>query len=59
MITIAHRLNTIMGSDKIMVMSYGQIIEFDDPKTLASDPQTQFSGLLKEIERDEIKQMAN
>ena len=53
MITIAHRLNTIMQSDKVMVLSYGQVLEFDDPATLAADPSSEFSGLLKEIELEE------
>ena len=57
MITIAHRLNTIMQSDKIMVLSYGQIIEFDEPATLAANPDSEFSSLLKELEQEETEQM--
>lgn len=33
-ITVAHRLNTIMDSDFILVMSDGRASEFDDPKKL-------------------------
>ena len=57
MITIAHRLNTIMQSDKIMVLSFGRIIEFDEPNTLAANPDSEFSSLLKKIEEEENDQM--
>ena len=53
MITIAHRLNTIMQSDKVMVLSFGRIIEYDEPATLAADPNSEFASLLQEIEREE------
>ena len=53
MITIAHRLNTIMQSDKVMVLSFGRIIEFDEPSMLAADPNSEFASLLKELEKEE------
>lgn len=53
MMTIAHRLNTIIQSDKVMVLSYGEVLEFDSPQNLMNDPASEFSGLLKEIEKDQ------
>ena len=53
-LTIAHRLNTIMDYDRVMVLSDGLIKEFDNPRTLRDDPTTQFhsmaadAGLLSE-----------
>ncbi|XP_073971778.1 probable multidrug resistance-associated protein lethal(2)03659 [Rhodnius prolixus] len=33
-LTIAHRLNTVMDSDKVLVMDAGTMVEFDHPHTL-------------------------
>lgn len=51
MITIAHRLNTIMNCDKVMVLSYGEKMEFDRPHNLMQDPKSDFNQFLREIKK--------
>jgi len=36
-LTIAHRLNTVMDSDKVLVMDAGVMVEFDHPHNLLKD----------------------
>lgn len=42
-ITIAHRVETVMGSDRVIVMSTGQAIEVGHPNILLQDPKSKFS----------------
>ena len=37
-ITVAHRLDTIMDSDKVAVLEKGRLMEFENPKTLLAKP---------------------
>jgi ABC-type multidrug transport system fused ATPase/permease subunit len=53
MITIAHRLNTIISSDRVLVLSFGEVLEYDSPERLMSDPNSEFSQLLQELKKDE------
>uniref|UniRef100_A0A7M6DQB9 ABC-type glutathione-S-conjugate transporter n=1 Tax=Clytia hemisphaerica TaxID=252671 RepID=A0A7M6DQB9_9CNID len=46
-LTIAHRLNTIMDYDRILVMEKGEVAEFDSPKTLLADHTTIFYSMVK------------
>eukprot|EP00127_Corallochytrium_limacisporum_P006972 Clim_evm26s239 gene=Clim_evmTU26s239 len=46
-VTIAHRLNTIMDYGKILVMDSGKRMEFDSPTNLLNDESTIFSSLVQ------------
>ncbi|KAM3877094.1 ATP-binding cassette sub-family C member 12 [Diretmus argenteus] len=45
-LTIAHRINTVLESDRILVMDNGQALEFDHPEVLKQRPDSLFSALL-------------
>jgi len=47
-LTIAHRLNTIIQYDKIMFLQFGEILEFDSPEKLITNDHSSFSKLVKE-----------
>ncbi|KAM3966701.1 LOW QUALITY PROTEIN: ATP-binding cassette subfamily C member 4-like [Aphomia sociella] len=47
-LTIAHRLNTIMDSDRVLVMNNGQVAEYDHPYILLSDPNSALSLMVRE-----------
>lgn len=53
MLTIAHRINTIIQSDKVLVLSYGEVKEFESPSVLMRDEASEFSLLLKELKEKE------
>ena len=44
-LTIAHRINTIVDSDRILVIQDGQVIEFDSPNVLLKNNQSLFFAL--------------
>ena len=46
--TIAHRLNTIMDSNRVLVLDKGQVGEFDSPANLLSNQQSIFYSLAKD-----------
>jgi ATP-binding cassette, subfamily C (CFTR/MRP), member 1 len=47
-ITVAHRLNTIMDYDRVLVMKDGRVCEFATPHQLLQDPDGAFTSLVEE-----------
>ena len=50
-ITIAHRIETILNSDKILVMGNGEVKEYGSPSELHHNPHSLFTALCKEHTR--------
>ena len=53
MITIAHRLQTIVQSDKVLVMGQGKVLEYEEPQTLLKRPESHFTKLVNELHAEE------
>ncbi|GJN26595.1 hypothetical protein PR202_gb14539 [Eleusine coracana subsp. coracana] len=50
-LTIAHRIHTVIDSDLIIVFSEGKIIEYDTPSKLLENKSSEFSRLIKEYSK--------
>ncbi|XP_071052810.1 probable multidrug resistance-associated protein lethal(2)03659 isoform X1 [Onthophagus taurus] len=47
-LTIAHRLHSVMKSDRVMVISDGNVVEFDDPQVLMDDYESRFYQMVSQ-----------
>nr|XP_014346315.1 PREDICTED: multidrug resistance-associated protein 5-like isoform X4 [Latimeria chalumnae] len=48
---IAHRLNTVLSCDRIMVIDQGKVVEFDKPFALMSNEKSQFYAMVSAAEK--------
>jgi len=47
-VTVAHRIPTIVDSDNVLVLDNGRVVEHDTPQALLQDPSSFFSKIFLE-----------
>ncbi|KIJ23785.1 hypothetical protein M422DRAFT_275570 [Sphaerobolus stellatus SS14] len=53
-LTIAHRLRTVVDYNRVMLLDEGRIVEFDTPANLLSNPDSRFYALCKATGKTEF-----
>ena len=56
-LTVAHRLNTIIEADKVIVMDAGRVMEFDEPYNLLGNADGLFSAMVRETGVEHAKML--
>jgi ABC-type multidrug transport system fused ATPase/permease subunit len=57
-LTIAHRLHTIIDSDRVLLLDAGRVAEFDAPSTLLATPGSAFLAMVTETARGGVATLA-
>lgn len=58
-LTIAHRLNTIMDSDRVLVLDNGALVEFDHPYSLLKNKTGTFYKMAEQTGQATFNQLHN
>lgn len=56
-LTIAHRLHTIIDSNRVLIMDSGSVVKFDEPKSLLQNENSVFYGMIKELGTTEFEHL--
>jgi ATP-binding cassette subfamily C (CFTR/MRP) protein 4 len=54
---VAHRINTIIDADTILVLDKGKVVEFDSPRNLLLDNKSHFSKLVDSTGMESAKEL--
>lgn len=58
-LTIAHRLYSVIDSDKILTLSEGNIVEFDHPYRLLQEPEGYFYNQVLQNGQEVMEELTN
>ena len=53
-ITIAHRLQTVINSDKVLVLGDGKVLEYEEPQVLMQKQGSHFGSLIHHLKNSEV-----
>lgn len=56
-IAIAHRINTVIDADMMMVLEAGKIVEFDSPHSLLQNEKSMFFSLVEKTGKQTLQKM--
>ncbi|XP_062616989.1 ATP-binding cassette sub-family C member 4-like isoform X2 [Saccostrea cucullata] len=56
-LTVAHRIHTIMDSDRVMVLEHGKLVEFDTPYKLLQIKDGFFTNLVQQTGKAQAKHL--
>lgn len=56
-ITVAHRLNTVIDSDRVLVIDAGRVVEFDAPLILMQNDNGMFHNMVKSLGSQEYDRL--